>query len=184
MRPLPHLEQSPRIHPSVYVDPSARINGDVTIGEEASIWFNTSIRGDVNWIHLGPRSNVQDNCVLHTTYQRYALEIAEEVVIGHGAMLHGCTVRPHCLIGIGSVLLDGCLIEEETLVGAGAIVTPGATFPAGSLVLGCPARAVRALTVEERAALRDEWRKYYEYVLEYRRLGRFHSWDDHPLRDR
>ena len=82
------------------------------------------------------------------------------------------------------MLLDGCLIEEETLVGAGAIVTPGATFPAGSLVLGCPARAVRALTVEERAALRDEWRKYYEYVLEYRRLGRFHSWDDHPLRDR
>lgn len=184
MRKLPHLELSPKIHPSVYVDPTARINGDVTIGADASVWFHASIRGDVHHIRIGPRTNIQDGCVLHTTYERFALEIAEEVVLGHGAIVHGCTIRPHCLIGIGAVLLDGCVIEEEVLIGAGAVVTPGTVIPAGSMAVGCPARVVRTLGHEERGRLRCEWEHYVDYVAEYRRLGRFHGWEDHPLRDR
>ncbi|MBM4320009.1 MAG: gamma carbonic anhydrase family protein [Deltaproteobacteria bacterium] len=159
------------------------MNGDVTIGEGASVWFHASIRGDVHRIRIGPRTSIQDGCVLHTTHQRFALEIAEEVVVGHGAIVHGCTIRPHCLIGIGSVLLDGCVVDEETMIGAGAVVTPGMVVPAGSLAVGCPARVVRQLNEEERSRLRVEWEKYARYVAEYRRLGRFHGWEDHPLQD-
>ena len=108
---LPHLERSPRIHPSVYVDPSARINGDVEIAEDASVWFHVSIRGDVHRITIGARSNVQDNCVLHTYHLKYPLTLGPEVVVGHGAVLHGCTVKGSSLIGMGAVLLDDCTVE-------------------------------------------------------------------------
>ncbi len=181
---LPHLENRPDIHPSVYVDPTARINGDVTIAEGASVWCNVTIRGDVHYIRIGERSNVQDNCVLHTTHDRFPLDIGPEVVIGHGAILHGCTLRGRSLIGMGAILLDGCTVEEEVLVGAGSVVMQGKTMPAGHLVVGSPARPVRPLTPEERQALRDGWRNYVDYVEEYRRQGKFHGWADHPLQDR
>lgn len=175
---LPHLEKSPRIHPSVYVDPSARINGDVEIAEDASVWFHVSIRGDVHRIAIGPRTNVQDNCALHTTHLKYPLTIGSDVVIGHGAVLHGCTVKGSALIGMGAVLLDACTVEEECIVGAGAVVTQGKVMPAGHLVLGSPAKAARPLTPEERAAVRDGWKNYYEYVQVYRRMGKFHGWEE------
>lgn len=181
---LEHLEKSPAVHPSAYVDPTARINGDVTIGEGASVWFNVSIRGDVHFIRIGERTNVQDNCALHTTHDRFPLTIGAEVVVGHGAILHGCTVKGPALIGMGAVLLDGCLIEEDVIVGARSVVTQGRVMPAGHLVLGSPARAVRKLTEAELVAVREGWRSYVEYVAEYRRLGRFHGWADHPLGDR
>lgn len=181
---LEHLEKSPQIHPSVYVDPTARINGDVTIAEGASVWFNVSIRGDVHFIRIGRRTNVQDNCVLHTTCDRFPLAIGPDVVIGHGATLHGCTVKGPALIGMGAVLLDGCVIEEDVVVGAGAVVTQGKIMPAGHLVLGSPARPVRKLTAQELGAVREGWRNYADYVEEYRRLGKFHGWADHPLGDR
>ncbi len=181
---LEHLEKSPSIHESVYVDPTARINGDVTIAEGASVWFNVSIRGDVHFIRIGERTNVQDNCALHTTCDRFPLTIGPGVVIGHSATLHGCTVKGPALIGMGAVLLDGCVIEEDVVVGAGSVVTQGRVMPAGHLVLGSPARPVRKLSDAELAAVRDGWRNYVDYVAEYRRLGKFHGWADHPLKDR
>lgn len=181
---LPHLEKSPDIHPSVYVDPTARINGDVTIAQGASVWCNVSIRGDVHYIRIGADTNVQDNCALHTTHDVYPLEIGPRVVIGHGAVMHGCTVKGHALVGMGAILLDGCTIEEDVIIGAGSLVAQGKVMPAGHLVLGSPARPVRPLTEQERRAVREGWRNYMEYVEEYRRLGKFHGWEDHPLRDR
>ena len=180
---LRHLEKSPDIHPSVYVDPTARINGDVTVGEDASVWFHVSIRGDVHFITIGARTNIQDNCSLHTTHDRFPLTIGPEVVIGHGAVLHGCTVAGQALIGMGAILLDGCSIEEDVIVGAGAVVTQGKVIPAGHLAVGSPARAVRALSDREIEGVRTGWRNYTEYVQEYRRLGKFHGWVEHPLKD-
>ncbi len=181
---LSHLERHPDIHPSVYVDPTSRINGDVAIAEGASVWFNVSIRGDVHFIRIGERTNIQDNCVLHTTHDTYPLTIGPGVVMGHGAILHGCTVKGPALIGMGAILLDGCVIEEDVVVGAGSVVTQGRVMPAGHLVLGSPARPVRALSPGEVQAVRDGWRNYAEYVEEYRRLGKFHGWKDHPVQDR
>lgn len=177
---LPHLEKSPRIHPSVYIDPSARINGDVEIAEGASVWFHASIRGDVHSITIGSRTNVQDNCALHTTHLKYPLHIGADVVIGHGAVLHGCTVKGPALIGMGAILLDDCTIEEDVVVGAGAVVTQGKIMPAGHLVLGSPAKAVRPLTLQEITAVRDGWKNYTEYVEVYRQLGKFSGWGDNP----
>lgn len=181
---LSHLERHPDIHPTVYVDPTARINGDVTIAEGASVWFNVSIRGDVHFIRIGERTNIQDNCVLHTTHDTYPLTVGPDVVMGHGAILHGCTVKGPSLIGMGAILLDGCVIEEDVVVGAGSVVTQGRVMPAGNLVLGSPARPVRALSPGEVQAVRDGWRNYAGYVEEYRRLGKFHGWKDHPVQDR
>ena len=181
---LIHLEKSPAIHPTVYVDPTARINGDVAIEEGASVWFNVSIRGDVHEIRIGKRTNIQDNCALHTTQERFPLNIGADITVGHSATLHGCTVKGPALIGMGAVLLDGCVIEEDVVVGAGSVVTQGKVMPAGHLVLGSPARPVRRLTDEEIAAVREGWRTYADYVEEYRRLGKFHGWADHPMKDR
>lgn len=181
---LPHLGRSPRIHGSVYVDPTARINGDVEIAEGASIWCNVSIRGDVHWVRIGAWTNIQDNCALHTNHLKFPLLIGPGVVVGHGAILHGCTVKGPALVGMGAILLDDCTVEEEVLVGAGAVVPPGRVMPAGHLVLGSPAKAVRPLTDGERAAVREGWRNYAEYVEVYRRLGKFHGWNDNPWRDR
>jgi carbonic anhydrase/acetyltransferase-like protein (isoleucine patch superfamily) len=181
---LPNLEKSPDIHPSVYVDPSARINGDVTLAEGASVWFNASIRGDVHFITVGRRTNVQDNCALHTTHATHPLIIGADVVIGHGAVLHGCTVEGPALIGMGAILLDGCIVKRDVVVGAGSLVTEGKVMPAGHLVLGSPARPVRRLDAQEIEAVRNGWRNYADYVEAYRALGKFHGWADHPLRDR
>lgn len=183
-RTLEPLGKSPRIHPSVYVDPSARINGDVTIGESASVWFHVSIRGDVNRIRIGEGTNVQDHCALHTTYGLFPLEVGPRVVIGHGAVLHGCTVRGPSLIGMRALLMDGCVIEEEVVVGAGSVVTEGKVIPSGHLALGVPAKPVRKLSEEELRQLRNAWTHYRDYVAEYRRLGRFHGWEDNLLKDR
>jgi gamma-carbonic anhydrase len=181
---LVHLAQPPRIDPSVYVDPTARINGDVTIGRNASIWFHASIRGDVHHIRVGEGTNIQDGCVLHTTTNRFPLEIGPHVVVGHGAILHGCTVKGAALIGMRALLLDGCVIEEDVVVAAGSVVTEGKVMPAGHLVLGTPARLVRKLEEEELRELRGAWAHYRDVVAEYRRQGKFHGWEDNPLGDR
>lgn len=181
---LPHLEKSPRIHPSVYVDPSARINGDVEIAQDASVWFHVAIRGDVHRIRIGARTNIQDNCALHTFHLKHPLEIGADVVVGHGAVLHGCTVKGPALIGMGAILLDGCVIEPDVVVGAGAVVTQGKVMPAGHLVLGSPAKPVRPLAEAELDDVRHGWKRYYEYVQVYRKLGKFHGWEENPWGDR
>jgi carbonic anhydrase/acetyltransferase-like protein (isoleucine patch superfamily) len=180
---LEHLAKRPDIHPSVYVDPTARINGDVIIGEDASVWFHVSIRGDVHRIRIGAGTNIQDQCALHTTTDRFPLDIGPRVVVGHGAILHGCTVHGPALIGMRALLMDGCVIEPDVVVGAGAVVTEGRVMPAGHLVLGMPARPIRKLEEDELRELRQAWTHYRDYVAEYRRQGKFHGWKDNLLWD-
>jgi carbonic anhydrase/acetyltransferase-like protein (isoleucine patch superfamily) len=149
------------------VDPSAQVIGAVELGEDASVWMNTVIRGDVNRIRVGARTNVQDNCVLHVTAQHPTV-LAEDVTVGHSATLHGCTVERLCLVGIGAIVLNGVVLGEESIVAAGALVPEGMQVPARSLVMGMPAKVRREVTDEERAGLRRYAENYVRYKDEYR----------------
>lgn len=159
----------PQIHPTAYVEPSAQVIGDVHLGEEASIWCNCTVRGDIHYIRIGDRSNVQDNSVMHVRHGSHPTILAEEVTVGHSATLHGCYVERGCLIGIGAILLDDVRIGEKSLVAAGSLVSPGTIIPPRSLVMGFPARVKRPLTDEEVANLEVFWKNYVDYTREYRK---------------
>ncbi len=159
--------KEPRFGERVFVAENAAIIGDVELGNDCSIWYSATIRGDVNAIRIGSRSNVQDNCTIHVTHERWATVIAEEVTIGHGAIVHGCTVKRGALIGMGSRVLDGAVIGESALVGAGALVPEGMHVPPRTLVVGVPARVKRPLTDEELARLDQSWRHYIDYKEKY-----------------
>jgi len=161
------LDSNPVFNESNFIAPSADIIGDVTLGEEASVWFNTTIRGDVNWISIGRRSNVQDNCCIHVTNQTCPTEIGDEVTIGHGAVIHGCTIRDRVLIGMNAVVLDKAIIEEDVIIAAGSLVPPGKTMPAGHLCMGSPCKPVRPLTSEEIASIRQYSDNYVKYSRAY-----------------
>jgi len=158
---------TPKIGSNVFIAENATLIGDVHIGDHVSIWFNVVIRGDVNTITVGPRTNIQDNTVLHATYQTYPLMIAEDVTIGHSVLLHGCVVKKNCLIGMGSIVMDGAEIGEYSLVGAGALVTEGKTFPPFSLIVGRPAVKKRELTEEEVKMLNQSTQNYLFYKTWY-----------------
>ena len=132
----------------VFVAEGARIIGDVTFQDDCSVFYNAVIRGDDQPIRIGNRVNIQDNCTLHAGHQD-PITIEDDVTIGHGAILHGCTIRNECIIGMGAILLDGCVIPPHCIVAAGALVSQGKTFPEGSLIMGSPARDVRPLSEEE-----------------------------------
>ena len=132
----------------VFVAEGARIIGDVTFQDDCSVFYNAVIRGDDQPIRIGNRVNIQDNCTLHAGHQD-PITIEDDVTIGHGAILHGCTIRNECIIGMGAILLDGCVIPPHCIVAAGALVPQGKTFPEGSLIMGSPARDVRPLSEEE-----------------------------------
>jgi carbonic anhydrase/acetyltransferase-like protein (isoleucine patch superfamily) len=155
-----YLDRCPRLGERVFLAPSAELAGDIEVGEDVSFWFHTAARGDVHWMRIGPRTNVQDGTVLHVTHERFPLAIGADVVIGHGAMVHGATLEDGCLIGIGARVLDGAVIESGAQVGAGAVVPPGMRVPAGQLALGVPAKVVRALSDEERQFIRDIGARY------------------------
>jgi carbonic anhydrase/acetyltransferase-like protein (isoleucine patch superfamily) len=161
------LDSNPVFNESNFIAPSADIIGDVTLGEEASVWFNTTIRGDVNWISIGRRSNVQDNCCIHVTNQTCPTEIGDEVTIGHGAVIHGCTIRDRVLIGMNAVVLDKAIIEEDVIIAAGSLVPPGKTMPSGHLCMGSPCKPVRPLTSEEIASIRQYSDNYVKYSRAY-----------------
>lgn len=161
----------PAVDPSAYVVDAAVVVGDVVIGAEASVWFHAVVRGDVERVRIGPRTNVQDNATVHVTRDRWPTLVGADVTVGHGAVLHGCTVGDHCLVGIGAVVLDGAVIARECLVGAGAVVTPGTHVPPRSLVLGTPARRVRDLTADEIAHLHRSAAGYVEHARAYRAHG-------------
>lgn len=144
----------------VYVAPGAVVAGQVDVGDDASFWFHSVVRGDVNTIRIGRRSNVQDGCVLHVTHRTHPLAIGDDVVIGHGAIVHGCTIEDGALIGIGARVLDGAVIEAGSQVAAGALVPPGMRVPAGTLVVGLPARVARSLSEAERVANAEISRRY------------------------
>lgn len=169
-----HLAVRPRFGHDVFVAETATVIGDVTLGNEASVWPQAVLRGDVNAIRVGARSNVQDGCILHVTHDGpytpggEALEIGDEVTVGHGAVLHGCRVGNRCLVGIRATVLDGAVLEDEVLLGAGALVPPGKRLESGCLYHGQPARRVRALTDAERESLRYSARHYARLARRYR----------------
>jgi carbonic anhydrase/acetyltransferase-like protein (isoleucine patch superfamily) len=166
-----NVRETPEIGAEVYVDPSAVLVGRIKIGDLSSVWPNVSARGDVNWIEIGRRTNVQDNSVLHVTIETHPLSIGDDVTIGHGCILHGCTVKDRCLIGMGSVVLDGATVGPDAMVGAGSVVKQGDVVPSGTLYLGVPARYRRDLSEEEIAAILESAREYHSYALEYRKLS-------------
>jgi carbonic anhydrase/acetyltransferase-like protein (isoleucine patch superfamily) len=148
-------DRLPDIHPTSYIDDKALVIGNVTIGENCSIWPFTVIRGDVNSIKIGNNTNIQDNSVLHVTHDGpynpggFDLQIGNDVTVGHRVILHGCHIGNNCLIGMGSTIMDGVVIETNTVIGAGSLVTPNKILEPGYLWLGSPARKVRKLTDEE-----------------------------------
>jgi carbonic anhydrase/acetyltransferase-like protein (isoleucine patch superfamily) len=158
----------PQIHPSAFVEQSAQVIGDVHLGEEASIWFNAVVRGDVHYIRIGDRSNIQDNSVIHVRHHSHPTILEDQVTVGHSVTLHGCYIERGALIGIGSVILDDSRVGTYSIVGAGSVVSPGTTIPPHSLVMGVPARVKRTLTDDEIAGLDVFWQNYVEYTRMYR----------------
>lgn len=161
--------QTPRVHASAFIAESAEIIGDVEIGEEASVWFGCVVRGDVNYIRIGARTNVQDCTVIHVDSGTYPTVLEDEITVGHRVTLHGCYVETGCLIGIGSVLLDGVHVGRNSLVAAGSLLTPNTKVPPGSLAMGSPAKVKRLLTDDEIAGLSRNWKNYIELSRNYRR---------------
>jgi carbonic anhydrase/acetyltransferase-like protein (isoleucine patch superfamily) len=162
------LEKSPKIHETAFIAETATIIGDVEIRAESSVWYGTILRGDVNYIRIGARTNIQDASVIHVSSKTHPTVLEDEITVGHSVTLHGCRVEKGCLIGIGSIILDGARIGRNSLVAAGSLVTPGSQIPEKSLVMGSPARVKRALTDEEVKGLEKFWRNYIALSRIYR----------------
>jgi carbonic anhydrase/acetyltransferase-like protein (isoleucine patch superfamily) len=163
----PYRGHRPEVHPTAYVDESAQVIGDVEIGRDSSVWMNVVIRGDVNFIRIGARSNVQDCTVVHVMHETHPTRIGDDVTIGHGAIVHGCTVSNRVLIGMGAIVLNGARIGEDSIVAAGTLVTEGAEIPSRSLVMGSPGRVVRALRDDEVASILEYSGNYVRYKRTY-----------------
>ena len=159
---------TPKIDPSVFIADGVYIIGDVEIGKDSSVWFNTVIRGDVNFIRIGERTNIQDNTVVHVTNKKFPTHIGSNVTIGHSAVIHACTIQDFSLIGMGAVILDDANIGKYSLVAAGAVVPMGMQVPEGVLAAGVPAKIIRPLTEEERTFLIQSAQNYIDYVATYR----------------
>lgn len=160
---------SPRIHKTAFIAGNAVVIGDVEIGESSSVWFGSILRGDVNYIRIGARTNIQDSCVIHVSTKTHPTILEDEITLGHRVTLHGCHVETGCLIGIGAVVLDGARIGRNSLVAAGSLVTPNTIIPPRSMALGSPARVKRELTDEEVLDLEKFWRRYVSLSEIYRR---------------
>lgn len=155
------------MHPTAWVAEGAWLIGEVELGEQASVWFNAVLRGDINAVRVGKRSNIQDGCVLHVT-KSDPVEVADEVTVGHMAMIHGCRIGRCSLIGMNAVILDGARVGEHALVAAGSVVREHFRIPDGTLVAGIPARVVRELTEEERQGIVASAAHYIAYAASYR----------------
>ncbi len=158
---------TPRIHPSAFVVPTATLMGDVVLGEEVSVWYNVVLRGDINRISVGNRTNVQDGVIMHVTKDLPVI-VGEGVTIGHGAIVHACRVDDSCLVGMGAILLDNSFIGKGSLVAAGAVVREGFRVPEGVLVAGVPAKVIRPLTAEEQTQIQQSATNYIGYAHEAR----------------
>jgi carbonic anhydrase/acetyltransferase-like protein (isoleucine patch superfamily) len=168
-----YLHYSPKLGLRVMIDPSSVVIGNVELADDVSIWPLVAIRGDVNAVKIGARSNIQDGSVLHVTHKSeynpegYPLLIGEDVTVGHKAMLHGCAIGNRVLVGMGSILLDGAVIEDDVMIGAGSLVAPGKLLESGYLYMGSPARQVRPLTAAEREGLLYSSTNYVRWKDEY-----------------
>ncbi len=167
----PYKNILPKLGSEVFIEESAQVIGDVTMGDQSSVWFNAVVRGDVNYIKIGSRTNVQDNSVLHVSRDTFPLIVGDDVTIGHNVTLHGCVVEDACLIGMGSIILDGAVIGTESFIGAGALVKEGMVIPPRSLVVGLPAKVVRELTEEEIAGLYSSASHYIGDSKDYMSAG-------------
>jgi carbonic anhydrase/acetyltransferase-like protein (isoleucine patch superfamily) len=160
--------RKPQIAASAYVDPQAVVIGDVTIGADSSVWPCVVIRGDVNFIRIGARTNIQDGSVLHVMRDTHPLILGDSVTIGHGVVLHGCTIESRCLIGMGSIILNGARIGAGSIVAAGTLVPEGTDVPPGSLFMGHPGKFRRALTDADQTSIDAYAERYVEYKEAYR----------------
>lgn len=163
----PYLDKTPIIHSTVFLAEGSQIIGDVEIGEQSSVWFNAVIRGDVNYIRIGARTNIQDGCILHVSRKTYPLIIGDDVTVGHNVTLHACDIKDRCLIGMGATVMDGTEVGEDSLVGAGALVTTKTIIPPRSLVLGSPAKVKRELSNDEVRGIKESANHYLEDVKNY-----------------
>jgi len=157
----------PRVHQSAYIDTSAQVIGDVEIGEESSVWMCVVIRGDVNQIRIGRRSNVQDGTIVHVMKDTHATRIGDDVTIGHAAVVHGCTVEDRCLVGMGAVLLNGVTVGSGSIIAAGTLLPEGTHVPPRSLVMGSPGKVRRTLTDVDLDEIQMYADRYVSYRLDY-----------------
>jgi carbonic anhydrase/acetyltransferase-like protein (isoleucine patch superfamily) len=172
---LSYNNLSPKFAQGVFIAPNATIIGDVEIGEDASVWFNTVVRGDVNFIRIGAKTNIQDLCVCHVTINKWPLIIGEGVTVGHSVVVHGCVIKDYCLIGMGSRILDGAQVGPYALVAAGSVVRQGFVVPEYSLVAGVPAVVKRRLTDQEIENLTASAQRYVGYKNLYLAAGIQHQ---------
>jgi gamma-carbonic anhydrase len=168
--PPAYLLRHPQISPSAFIAPSADVVGDVSIGDEASVWYQAVLRGDINRIVVGPRSNIQDGAVVHLS-DDYGAIIGELVTVGHKAIIHACTIQDEVLIGMGAIILDGAEIGARSIIGAGAVVTGGTKIPPGSLVVGTPGKVRRMLSLEEQLLVKTWAEKYIAVSRHFLALG-------------
>ncbi|MEO6693769.1 MAG: gamma carbonic anhydrase family protein [Ignavibacteria bacterium] len=159
----------PKIDKSVFIADGAKIIGDVDIEEDSSVWFNAVIRGDVNFIKIGQRTNIQDGSILHVTNNKFSLVIGSDVTIGHNAVVHGCSVQNNVLIGMGSVILDNAVVSSNSIIAAGSLVKEGFIVPHGVLVAGVPAKVKREITEDEIKNISDSAIAYVKYAAEYKK---------------
>jgi carbonic anhydrase/acetyltransferase-like protein (isoleucine patch superfamily) len=163
----PYRGRLPDVHPTAYVDESAQVIGDVAIGPESSIWMQVVVRGDVNRIRIGARTNVQDGTVVHVMRDTHPTAIGDDVTVGHAAVLHGCTIADRVLVGMGSILLNGATIGADSMVAAGSLVTERTVVPPRSLVMGRPATVRRTLSDDEVRSVLGYAERYVRYRLDY-----------------
>jgi len=163
----PYRGVRPRIAPTAFIDTSAQVIGDVEVGDESSVWMCAVVRGDVNIIRIGRRSNIQDGAVVHAMLGTHETHIGDAVTIGHAAVIHGCTIEAQCLIGIGAILLNGSRVGAGSIVAAGTLVTENMQVPPRSLVMGSPGKVKRLLTQKEVDDIRLYADRYVNYRLEY-----------------
>jgi carbonic anhydrase/acetyltransferase-like protein (isoleucine patch superfamily) len=164
---LPFGETTPKIHPSVFVAGDAMVIGDVEIGEDASVWFGSVVRGDVNYIRIGARTNIQDHTVIHVNAGTHPMILEDGITVGHRVTLHGCYVESGCLVGIGTIVLDGVRIGHNSLIAAGSLITPNTIIPPYSLVMGSPAKVKRSLTAGEKESIERNVSHYVELASVY-----------------
>jgi carbonic anhydrase/acetyltransferase-like protein (isoleucine patch superfamily) len=162
----------PKIAPTAFIAEDAVIIGDVEIGEDASIWYGSIIRGDVNFVRIGEKTNIQDGTIIHVSSNTHSTILEDQITVGHRVTLHGCYVESGCLIGIGAILLDGVRVGRNSLVAAGSLITPGTQIPPNSVVMGSPAKVKRPVTEQELEYLDRSWQNYIDLKNHYISLKR------------
>jgi gamma-carbonic anhydrase len=164
----PFENRDPKIHETAFIAEDAVVIGDVEIGERSSVWYGSVLRGDVNYIRIGARTNIQDASVIHVSSRTHPTVLEDEITVGHRVVLHGCYVEKRCLIGIGAIVLDGARVGSDSLVAAGSLVTPGTEIPPRSLVMGSPGKVKRELTADEIEGLKKFWQNYVRLTEIYK----------------